>query len=228
MFSKLLFLSTIVLIASIPASAQKFLPDDPMLTDRDDLNDPGEPRSLKLSDYYDFLDNTFKSPGDRSRPPAANANTLGEVPNSSWFQNRHGENRMSTELLARGPNRTDGPSRDGSWIVTGGKTEGVTPGFRIRDLRGDTYVVKFDPLTNPEMATAAEIISTKFFYAMGYNVPENYLVFFRREDVRVDNGAQISVGLGSTRRMSETDLDQLLARVPTTSDNAIAQSRARS
>jgi hypothetical protein len=218
MFSKVLFISTVLLIAWIPASAQKFLPDDPMLIDRDDLIDPGEPRSVKLSDYYDFLDHTFKSPGDRSRPPAANANTLGEVPNSSWFQNRHGNHRMPAALLVRGPNSTDGPSREQSWTVTGGKTEGITPGFRIRDSRGDTYIVKFDPLTNPEMATAAEIISTKFFYAMGYNVPENYLVFFRRQDLHVDKGAEISVGLGSSRRMTEIDLDQLLARVPVTAD----------
>ena len=189
-----------------------------MLIDRDDLIDPGEPRPVKLSDYYDFLNHTFKSPGDRSRPPAANANTLGEVPDSSWFQNRHGQFRLTTDQLVRGPNKTSGPSTDQPWSVTGAKTEGVTPGFRIVDSRGDTYVIKFDPITNPEMATAAEIISTKFFYAMGYNVPENYLVFFRREDVRVDKGAQISVGLGSTRRMTETDLNQLLDRVPTTSD----------
>src|SRR6185503_20008763 len=144
-----------------------------------------------------------------SRPPAANANTLGEVPDSSWFQNRHGQFRLSTDQLVRGPNKTSGPSTDQPWSVTGAKTEGVTPGFRIVDSRGDTYVIKFDPITNPEMATAAEIISTKFFYAMGYNVPENYLVFFRREDVRVDKGAQISVGLGSSLRMTETDLNQL-------------------
>jgi len=218
MFSKLLWISTILVLACLPASAQKFLADDPLLIDRDDLIDPGEPRPVKLSDYYDFLDHTFKSPGDRSRPPAANANTLGEVPNSSWFQNRHGQLRLSTEQLVRGPNRTSGPSTDQPWVVTGAKTEGITPGFRIVDSRGDAYVIKFDPLTNPEMATAAEIISTKFFFAMGYNVPENYLVLFRRDDVRVDKGAQISVGLGATRRMTETDLNQLLARVPTTSD----------
>jgi hypothetical protein len=218
MFSKLCSLLTILLFAWIPASAQKFLPDDPMLIDRDDLIDPGEPRVMKLSDYYDFLNNTFNPPGDRSRKHAANANTLGEVPDSSWFQNRHGHTRMTTEELVRGPNKGNGPSTTERWIVTEGKTEGITPGFRIRDSRGDHYVIKFDPVTNPEMATAAEVISTKFFYAMGYNVPENYLVFFRRDDLRVDRDAEISVGLGPRRRMTETDLDQLLGRTSMTSD----------
>jgi len=189
-----------------------------MLIDRDDLIDPGEPRVMKLSDYYDFLNNTFSSPGDRSSKPAVNANTLGEVPDSSWFQNRHGRERMTIQELVRGPNIGTGPSITERWIVTEGKTEGITPGFRIRDSRGDHYVIKFDPVTNPEMATAAEVISTKFFYAMGYNVPENYLVFFRRDDLRVDKSAEISVGLGPKRRMTETDLDQLLARTSMMSD----------
>jgi hypothetical protein len=218
MFFKLCSFLTVLLVAWIPASAQKFLPDDPMLIDRDDLIDPGEPRVMKLSDYYDFLNNTFSSPGDRSSKPAVNANTLGEVPDSSWFQNRHGRQRMTIQELVRGPNTGTGPSVTERWIVTEGKTEGITPGFRIRDSRGDHYVIKFDPVTNPEMATAAEVISTKFFYAMGYNVPENYLVFFRRDDLRVDKSAEISVGLGPKRRMTETDLDQLLARTSMTSD----------
>ena len=218
MFSKLCFGLTILFFASLPASAQKFLPDDPMLIDRDNLIDPGEPRVMKLSDYYDFLNNTFSSPGDPTKKPAVNANTLGDVPDSSWFQNRHGRRRMATEELVRGPNTGNGPSTTERWIVTEGKRDGITPGFRIRDSRGDHYVIKFDPVTNPEMATAAEVISTKFFYAMGYNVPENYLVFFRRDDLRVDHTAEISVGLGPKRRMTERDLDQLLARTSMTSD----------
>src|SRR5262245_11601342 len=218
MFSRVCFILTILLVAWIPASAQKFLSDDPMLIDRDDLIDPGEPRVMKLSDYYDFLNNTFGSPGEALKKPAANANTLGEVPDSSWFQNRHGRQRMTSQELVRGPNTGTGPSATERWIVTEGKTEGITPGFRIRDSRGDQYVIKFDPVTNPEMATAAEVISTKFFHAMGYNVPENYLVFFRRDDLRVDKSAEISVGLGPRRRMTETDLDQLLDRTSMTSD----------
>src|SRR5262249_51865482 len=110
MFSKLCSLLTVLLVACIPASAQKFLPDDPMLTDGDGLIVSGEPRVTKLSIYYDFLKNTFSSPGDRSSKPAVNANTLGEVPDSSCFQNRHGRQRMTIQELVRGPNTGTGPS----------------------------------------------------------------------------------------------------------------------
>src|SRR5262245_6872929 len=206
-------LTLIFLLFPAIAEAQRFLPDDPLTIDDDTVVDVGRPTARGLSDYYDFFQHTFALPGDSSQIRALNANTLGEVPDSSWFQNRHGSQRMTPEQLVRGPNRSDGPANDESWIVTDAKTEGVTPGFRIRDARGHVFVIKFDPPGNREMATAAEVIATKFFYAMGYNVPENYLVFFQREDLTVDPEARISVGLSQPRRMTEGDLDAILARV---------------
>ena len=107
---------------------------------------------------YDFFQHSFSRPGDRSKGPAANANTLGEVPDSSWFQSRHGMRAMSVAALAQGPNTGSGPCTDGPWVVVDAKTEGVTPGFRIRDARGDVYFIKFDPLDYPELSTAAEVI----------------------------------------------------------------------
>ena len=87
------------------------------------------------------------------------------------------------EDLVRGRNTRAAPSTDSPWIVVEAKNEGITPGFRIRDSRGDVYLLKFDPPTNPEIATAAEVISTRFFYALGYNLPENHLAELKR---RVD------------------------------------------
>src|SRR5262245_2069029 len=130
---------------STSVSAQKFLEDDPLIVDNDRQLDVGESRRRGLSDYYDFFQHTFATPGELTRKPALNANTLGEVPDSSWFQNRHGMKRMTIDELVRGPNSVNGPSDDGLWTVTEGKTEGITPGFRIRDSRGDVYVIKFDP-----------------------------------------------------------------------------------
>jgi hypothetical protein len=130
-------------------------------------------------------------------------NTLGEVPDSSWFENRHGRTRMNLAALAKGPDTTSGPSTEQPWAVIEAKAEGITPGFRIRDARGDVYIIKFDPPDYPELSTAAEVISTKFFHAIGYNVPENYITHFNRSQLRVDKKAKIS----------EADLDKLLKRV---------------
>jgi hypothetical protein len=187
---------------------QKFYTDDPVWHDNDKAVDATKVTKYKLNDQYDFFQHSFGRQGDRSKAPAANVNTLGEVPDSSWFQNRHGMYRMSLSELATGPNTGNGPSTEQPWSVIEAKTEGVTPGFRIRDARGDVYVMKFDPLENPELSTAAEVISTKFFYAFGYNVPENYITFFNREQLRVD----------SKSGLSESDLDNLLTRVPRRAD----------
>src|SRR5262245_14829487 len=219
MFSKYSCLLIVLIVTqSKPLSAQKYFADDPIAVDRDNLIDVGTPKRQKLSDYYDFLENTFASPGDLSKQTSANVNTLGEVPNSSWFQNRHGHTRMTVDELVRGPNKGTGPSMDQPWVVVAGKSEGITPGFSIRDSRGDVYVIKFDPVSNPQMATSAETIVTKFFHAIGYYVPENYLVFFNRGNVLVGPDAEISVGLGPRRRMNEKDLDDLLERTPMTPD----------
>ena len=195
------------------AFAQTFRTDDPVWVDNDTAVDVQGIAKHKLNDHYDFLIHTFGKPGDRTQQPALNINTLGEVPDSSWFQNRHGKTRMSVEDLVRGPNTGSGPSMDGPWLVIGAKTEGITPGFRIRDTRGDVYFIKFDPPQNPEIATAAEVISTKFFHAMGYNVPENYLAFFTRQQLRADPKATITDATGRERQLEDSDLDTILASV---------------
>jgi len=50
----------------------------------------------------------------RSRGPALNVNTLGEVPDSSWFTNRLGRYDMTIDEVVRGPNQVEGPA-PGIW-----------------------------------------------------------------------------------------------------------------
>ena len=65
---------------------------------------------------------------------------------------------------------------DKPWKVVAAKNEGITPGLTIQDSHGRKYVLKFDPKTNPEMASAADVIGCKFFYALGYNAPEDRIL----------------------------------------------------
>jgi hypothetical protein len=55
------------------------------------------------------------------------------------------------------------------------KQGGITPGFPRQDSTGTIYQLEFDPVTNPEMATSAEVICTKIFHAIGYYVAEVYI-----------------------------------------------------
>jgi hypothetical protein len=145
-------------------------------------------------------------------PPAANVNSLDEVPNSSWFTNRIGLFPMTPAEAARGPGDGAGPAGT-KWTVTSAKTQGVTPGFVVRDEAGDAYLIKFDPRGYRGMTTAAGVISNRIFHAAGYNVPEDVAVIFHRGDLAVGPDVKLKLAGGSRRPMTEEDIDALLARV---------------
>lgn len=206
---RIFFTIFLMLSAVWHPAAQRFFPDDPLEKDRDDLI-PANPQRFKVSDYYDFLENTFSAPGDKNLKAAVNVNTLGEVPDSSWFTNRHGKSPMSIEDLVRGPDHIGPPVAP--WHVIRNKVGGITPGFTITDSRNYTYQIKFDPLTNPEMATSAEVICTKFFHAFGYFVPENHIVSFSRDRLQIAPKARFTTPTGKVRPMTDSDLDAILTR----------------
>ena len=53
------------------------------------------------------------------------------------------------------------------------------------------FFLKFDPPSNPEMATAADVMCAKFFYALGYNVPENYIIRIPPEKLQIKTRRRI-------------------------------------
>ncbi len=197
----------------------KFFPDDPIAADVE-TQDASGVTSRDLSDPYDFLENTFMNPADTANIRAENVNTMDEVPDSSWFTNRILARPLSVEQIARGPFTGEGPSK-APWRVVGGKTEGITPGMRIRDEKNDLYFIKFDPPTNPEMATGAEVVTTPLFHALGYNVAENYLATIRREDLRIDPKTVLYRAVtGQRTPMTGEDLDALLAKAARNADGS--------
>ena len=206
---------------SLQAQPPRFRSDDPILIDPDDQPGP-KPARNRLSQIYDFVENSFMTrPRNDPILEAENTNTLGDVPDSSWFTNRMSRRVMSLEELVRGPNRSSGPDRSEPWTVIAAKTEGVTPGFTIRDEKGDVYFIKFDPLNLPQLATSTEVIATKLFYGFGYNVPENYLTYVRRSELKISDGAQITDLEGKKRNLIQRDLDQIFRRVFIRSDGTV-------
>jgi hypothetical protein len=203
---------------STRAVGPRFFPDDPVAVDPETQNaDSVKPRDL--SQEYDFIENTFKSPGDRRNVRALNVNTTDEVPDSSWYTNRIGTAAvMSVEDIVRGPFRHPGPS-EGTWTIVGGKSEGISPGMRARDASGTLYYIKFDPPSNPEMATGAEAVSTRFFYALGYHTAENHIAYFHRKDLVIEEGATVWDDYGRNRLMTQGDLDVLLGKAARGADD---------
>lgn len=197
-----------------------FHPDDPIEVDRDDIAIP-EPSEVETSQYYDFIENTFFGVGRDRNPGALNVNTLGEVPNSSWFTNRIGVGGMTVREIVRGAKSGEGPNRTGHWTIIGAKTEGISPGFTIVDARDDVYFIKFDPADFPEMATSSEAICTPLFHAMGYNVPENYLVDVKLDEIVIGDNTTVEDRYGRKRKMTAEDLHGILGKAPVRADGSL-------
>lgn len=144
---------------------------------------------------------------------ADNINALDEISNSSWYNNRHFHDRMSLEALTRGPNITNGPDKNGKWTITRGKFEGYTPGFTIKDSKGDYYLVKLDAPKYQEMGSSAEVITTKILHACGYNVPQNTAESIDPNVLEIGETANV-LEWGKKRKMTEQDLEEMLKNIP--------------
>lgn len=210
-----ILLATILLTA--PVEARRFFDDDPLWKEPKPIR-VEKMKARKINDYYDFFHHTLATPGERSLPqkpiPAQGVNTVGEVPDSAWYVNRINRHAMSIEELVKGPDQPLPPSEEGKWKIVGAKTQGVTPGFTIVDSRGTRYLLKFDPPTNPEMATGADVVGSAFFHALGYYVPQNYVVYFPPDRLVLDPKTTFIDGFGKKRPMTGVDVDQVMHNIP--------------
>ena len=184
-----------------------------------------KPRSNTLSYYYDGFEQSFVRPITRAtdaallvrklagnRREAANVDEHDQVRlPSTWWQPRLGFRPVTPEQMMLGPG-SGGPA-PGKLTVIKMKTQGVTPGFQILDADSQKFAVKFDPPDYPEMATAADVITCYLYWAAGYNAPENSILQFRREDLKISSKATYEDARGRKHPITEADVDRILARV---------------
>ena len=209
----------------LEAGKCKFYPDDPLTGDPEGQN----ASRVKARDIdhakggWQIIDHAYggwqmiRGVGGRTPRRALNVNSMDEAPNSGWFTNRIGSRALSAEEIARGPDRSAGPA-PGRWTIVAAKSDGVTPGLQLRDFTGQRYFVKFDPPANPEMASGAEVVSTKILYALGYHVPENYIAALRREDLVIGEGATFKSPDDRVAPLTPDDLDRVLQQAARRSD----------
>lgn len=152
---------------------------------------------------------------------AENANAWDEVPDSSWFTNRVARRDPGIEEIRKGPRSGSGPDLSSPWEVIKGKTMGITPGFVIRDSRGDIYFVKFDPPAYGELVTGAEIISSLLLHAAGYNVPENFVVKVPVSIFVLGKKASTKDKYLVKQPMTQEDLGVILARVDSDEEDMV-------
>jgi hypothetical protein len=208
----------VVLIGFAASTATpKFFSDDP-ITREPDPGDASQVQPFPIHLSWDLLSSLIGRQGDRTPHRAQNVNTVDEVPDSSWFTNRAGSLSLTDVDVARGPDTTVGPA-PGRWTVVSGKSEGVRPGFTILDSRGIRWFVKFDAPGYPEQATGAEVVSTKLFWAIGYNVAETHVATICRNDLVLGDGATITLN-GKRRRLTTGDIDRVLAQADRSPDGS--------
>src|SRR6185503_7656071 len=117
---------------------------------------------------------------------ALGVNALDEVPDSTWFTNRIGTKDLTPDEVATGPDAVGSPEPYKPWTILSSKVGGRSIGFIIKDSRGKKYILKFDREhygPQPEMETAAEVITSKLLWACGFNVAENHIVQFKPDEL---------------------------------------------
>jgi hypothetical protein len=202
-----------ILLAHSPAAAQKFYPDDPLMKEPPPFQTDAA-NYRELSELYELFGNLFGSPGERHPGrgviPAIGVNTMGEVMDGPWFMNRHGRNRLSIEELKRGPGDGDPPSMQEPLRVLTVRKYGERPGLLVHDDDNTLYLLRFDLPGRPEMATGAGMIGSRIMHALGYWVPEQYLITLDRSGlVASPEGEEINA-VGNARDLLEEDIDLFL------------------
>jgi hypothetical protein len=203
-------IAAITCFSSVTATSPRFFSDDPLLREPEPQNAGGAaPSNLDL--MYELSYNLFALP--RHKPSgvrAQNANTIDEVPDSSWFTNRIGTKALTVDEIVRGPNV--GPPPDPSrWVVWRDKTSGSHAGFSAKDANGETWFLEFDPPYYPNAATAAAVMATKIYWALGYNQVESFLTTFDPKRMEIDPGATVRRLNGKRTPMTRADVEELLA-----------------
>jgi hypothetical protein len=158
---------------------------------------------------------------------AANVNALDEVADSSWFTNRIGQRPLSPEEVASGPCTTAPLDPAGPWQVIASKDEGATPGFIVRATDGLRYLIKFDDAVQSPRPTAADAIGSRIFYAAGFSVPCNRVVFFERSVLKLAPGATLTTWTGQKEALTDAHLDMLLTHATRLSDGRYRASSSR-
>jgi len=212
--------------AHSPAGELRFHNRAPVTVVNDRLNvakKPAERAYYRNFIWYDthFHDRLARWMEMRPARRALNVNSMDEVPDSTWFTNRIGARDLSVDEIRRGPNQSGSPEAHKPWTVKSSKHGGVAVGFIVKDRRGIKYVLKFDNVDFPEAETGADVVAQRLLWAIGYRVPEDYVVYLRRQDLVLGKDAVEVDEMGNEKPMTREFLAEQLAKVHIEKDGRI-------
>jgi hypothetical protein len=211
--------ASLATLSAAQRARPRFYSDDPIAV-APESQDASKVVPWEIDLGVDLLFNLFAKLGDPTpNVRARSINTVDEVPDSSWFTNRAGRMTLSPADVSRGPDTSSGPL-PGTWTITSAKSDGVTPGFTVRDSAGTRWFLKFDPPGRRGMATGTEVAVTKLMWALGYHVPENHVSSLRIEQLVVGEGATVTPPGAPERPMRLADIAELLKRADREADGS--------
>jgi hypothetical protein len=176
--------------------------------------------------YWDGADNLIFRPlsealGVVTSGEAANVNSLDEVPDSSWFQNRIGLGWMTPAAVQLGACKPadmldpDHAAR-GSWVIDKGKNDGSTPGFRVVVPGQGAYLIKVeDKDDHPERQSAASAIGAAIHHAAGYHTTCEQVLYIHPALLTLSPGLVMrETYFSPDAPLDHAALDRMLARAP--------------
>jgi len=213
------WVALIIAVSSLTLGAQKqrFYPDDPIW--REPVTQDVKNAIRYEPDLaYQTIENLFSRPGDKLLGQRAkDINTVDEVPDGPFYVNRAGRIPLTPAIVARASNTSNGPA-PGKWTVVSAKSDGVTPGFTIRDSANQLWFIKFDPPGWRAMATGSEIVAAKLFWAAGYHTAEYHIGALVPSNLVIGKDTKITPPGEMPRSMNQGDISWLLARADQDSD----------
>ncbi len=113
---------------------------------------------------------------------ALGINSIDEVPDSTFFTNRIGVRDLSLDEIRQG-SPGDSPIEHRPWTIKSSKVGGSVPGFICEDAQGRKFLLKFSSKQEPELESAADVITARLMWASGWNVPSDHVLFFNEDDL---------------------------------------------
>ena len=180
------------------------------------------PPEREISDWWDYAHQIMFRPLGRALSPgtyaavvvggrdARDVNDLGQVPDSGWFENRIGRRTYTADQAFTGAAAGQGLA-PGPLSVISGKIDGVSAGFIVRDAADQIWYLKLDHPAFPELATSAEVISSRLLWLAGYHVPAMLAVDLEPSRFWLDPRAKTKDKYGRKIQLTQDRLDELLA-----------------
>ncbi len=219
----------LVLLTSPAAGAPRFAVADPV-TVVNDTTAIEAPAPTDWNRYQSFIDAYWLRPLDHALAlhktrPAADINSLDEVPASTWYRPPTDLKSATARDLQRGNTVPGAALHPGDRLtVLVAHVEGPEPYVDVRDPRGGRLRIAFDDPDLPEVRTAAAVIASRLLFAAGYHVLP-ISIDRVRSDAFVLGDDAVRIGeFGGRDRLQEEDLEELLNRVAPDGEARVAVS----